>query len=262
MHQSSRPPLSSVTVPGHRWLLGVALVLVALLCLLPITGAVLAAVQDVPTFVADEPGLSWARIVRVFQIFLVLCVLALVLLIGTVGFLLWHAKKLVETAVKPNLPKLEKSVERIRQKHPDLSEDDLAKKLIYRQSNLAGLVGLVTGIGGLPTLPITIPIDIAISIKLQSNLVHMLRILHGEHVSAKALSETSLWLITTGGQELTAASSVLIRDLAVKSLSKSLLKFLPLLGGVVGYGLNWVSTQALGRLTLEWMQHQDAGTVA
>ncbi len=99
---------------------------------------------------------------------------------------------------------------------------------------------------------------VALTVKIQSNLVHMLRLLRGGHLGAEALSETSLWLITTGGQELTAASSTLIRNLVVKSLSKSLLKFLPILGGVVGYGLNRISTQALGRLTLKWMESQGA----
>ena len=241
-----------------------ALVLVALLCVLPVASdSVLAAVQDTP---ADASGsIVWAKLVFALQIFLLLSVVALVLLGGTVFFVLWRAKKWVADAVKPNLPKLEKTVERLRRKHPDASDEALAKKLIHRQANRSGLVGLATGIGGLPTLPFTIPVDIALTTKIQSNLIHMLRILRDDHHGAKplgaaALSDSSMWLITTGGKELTAASNVLIRDLAVKSLSKSLLKFLPLLGGVVGYGLNWIATQALGRLTLKWMEETDPRT--
>jgi hypothetical protein len=232
--------------------------LVALFCLLSATfhpvlasDSALASVQDAP---ARGQGPSFGtKLVWAFQIFVILSVIALVLLAGTLAFLFWRAKKLVENAVRPDLPKLERIVERLRQKHPDLDNAALTKKLMHRQANRAGLVGLLTGIGGLPTLPFTVPIDVALTVKIQSNLVHMLRLLRGEHADAGALSDSSLWLITTGGQELTTASSVLIRDLVVKSLSKSLLKFLPLLGGVVGYALNWFSTQALGRLTLKWM---------
>ena len=54
-------------------------------------------------------------------------------------------------------------------------------------------------------------------------------------------------------------SGALIRKLVVRFLSKSLLKFLPLVGGLVGFALNWMSTQALGRLTIEWLEGQ-AGT--
>lgn len=251
-------PPSLVPNPRRRRFRRTALFLVALLFLLPVVtfhhslaaDSALAA-QHAP---ARGQGPSFGtKLVWAFQIFVILSIVALVLLAGTLAFLFWRAKKLVENAVRPDLPKLERIVDGLRRKHPDLDHDALAKKLMHRQANRAGLVGLFTGIGGLPTLPFTVPIDVALTVKIQSNLVHMLRLLRGEHADADALSDSSLWLITTGGQELTTASSVLIRDLAVKSLSKSLLKFLPLLGGVVGYALNWFSTQALGRLTLKWM---------
>ncbi|MEM7356802.1 MAG: hypothetical protein AAF657_38665, partial [Acidobacteriota bacterium] len=198
----------------------------------------------------------WPGLRRALALFVFLCVVALVLLIGTVIFLLWRAKQLVATAVTPDLPKLEQLVEQLRTKHPALSTEALTKKIILRQANRAGLVGLATGIGGLPALPLAIPIDIAFTVKLQSNLVHLLRIVHSNahsNRSAEEVSESSLWLITSGSHELTAASGVMVRDLLVKYLSKSLLKFLPLIGGLVGFALNWLSTQALGRLTLKWL---------
>ena len=202
---------------------------------------------------------AWgATLKRALWIFLILSLGSLVLLIGTVLFLLWRAKKLVENAVRPDLPALERLVAGKRAKHPNLGAKALSKKLIHRQSLRAGLVGFVTGVGGLPTLPIAIPIDLALTIKLQSNLVHMLRIAKGGKVDTEDVSETSLWLITTGGQELAAASGAMIRELVVRLLSKSLLKFVPLVGGLVGFVLNWASTQTLGRLTLAWIEGQSA----
>ncbi len=208
---------------------------------------------------SPEPSGLGTRLKRILWIFLLLSIAGLVLLIGTVIFLFWRAKQLVENAVKPDLPSLERLVEAKRGKHPDLQPKDLAKKLIHRQATRAGLVGFVTGLGGLPTLPIAIPIDLAMTIKLQSNLVHMLRMATGDHVRAEDVSEASLWLITTGGQELAAASGTMIRKLVVGMLSKSLLKFVPLVGGLVGFALNWASTQTLGRLTLVWLEGQRAG---
>jgi hypothetical protein len=202
-----------------------------------------------------------ATLERLLWIFLILSLVALVLLIFTVLFLIWGAKRLVKNAVRPDLPALERLVARKRARHPDLAAKALAKKLIHRQSVRAGLVGFATGVGGLPTLPFAIPIDLALTVKLQSNLVHMLRIATGGKVGAEEVSETSLWLITTGGQELAAASGTMIRELVVKLLSKSLLKFVPLVGGLVGFVLNWASTQTLGRLTLAWIEGQ-AGAAA
>ncbi len=206
---------------------------------------------------ATQAESTWgASLRRALWIFAVLSLLGLVLLVGTTFFLLWRAKQMVENAVTPNLPALERLVAKKRSKHPALSPRRLARKLIHRQAARAGLVGFATGIGGLPALPIAVPIDLAVTIKLQSNLVHMLRISHGGRMAAEEVSEASLWLITTGGQELASASGALIRKLVVRLMSKSLLKFLPLIGGLVGFALNWASTLALGRLTLLWLEGQ------
>ncbi len=216
--------------------------------------------QDAETLAAGSDAIadpSWgATLRRAFWIFIALSLAGLVLLAGTTAFLLWRAKQMVENATTPNLPALEQLVAKKRRQHPDLSPRRLAKKLIHRQARRAGLVGFATGVGGLPALPIAVPIDLAVTIKLQSNLVHMLRISHGGRMAAEEVSEASLWLITTGGQELASASGALIRKLVVRLMSKSLLKFLPLIGGLVGFALNWASTLALGRLTLLWLEGQ------
>ncbi len=243
------------------------LFLLALWCVLavavPVTEGALTELQDGPGVeapaaddaAARQSGMG-AKLKRALWFFLLLSIAGLVLLIGTALFLFWRAKQLVENAVQPNLPALERLVAKKRAKYPDLGARRLSKKLIHRQATRAGLVGFATGLGGLPTLPIAIPIDLAATIKLQSNLVHMLRMASGGKVRAEEVSEASLWLITTGGQELAVASGTMIRELVVKLLSKSLLKFVPLVGGLVGFALNWASTQTLGRLTLRWLEGQ------
>ncbi len=259
----------------HTASIRTVVLLLALWCapmVVPLAGASLADDQagggqptvEAPATDGDaRPSGVGATLKRILWFFLLLSIGALVLLVGTVLFLLWHAKQLVENAVKPDLPALERLVAKERAKSsrreasgtkPELGPKRLAKKLIHRQATRAGLVGFVTGLGGLPALPIAVPIDLAATIKLQSNLVHMLRIAAGGPVQSEDVSETSLWLITTGGQELAAASGTMIRELVVKTLSKSLLKFVPLVGGLVGFVLNWASTQTLGRLTLRWLE--------
>ena len=205
---------------------------------------------------AAEPAGWGATLKRALWVFALLSIFGLALLAATALFLLWRAKQLVENAVRPNLPALERLVARKQTRHPDLDPKRLSKKLIHRQALRSGLVGFATGVGGLPTLAFAIPIDLAVTIKLQSNLVHMLRIANGGKVGAEDVSEASLWLITTGGQELAAASGAMIRKLVVGTLSKSLLKFVPLVGGLVGFAMNWASTQTLGRLTLLWLEGQ------
>ena len=183
---------------------------------------------------------------------LILCILAFLLFLLVVALLLWKAKQLVANAVKSDPVALAKLVDKLRHKHPDLDDQALCKKIILRQSNRAGLVGFITGVGGLPTLPLALPIDIAATIRIQANMVHMLRLVRG--VEEDEIPEAGLWLATTGGLELATAGSKALRELVVQIISKSLLKFLPLIGGLIGFGLNWASTQTMGRLGLSYME--------
>ncbi len=183
--------------------------------------------------------------------FLILCFLAFLLFLLVVALVLWKAKQLVANAVKSDPVALSKLVDRLRRKHPELDDRALCRKIILRQSNRAGLVGFITGVGGLPTLPLALPIDIAATIRIQANMVHMLRLVKDVHEDE--VPEAGLWLATTGGIELATAGSTALREVVVKIISKSLLKFLPLIGGVIGFGLNWASTQTMGRLGLKYM---------
>ena len=182
---------------------------------------------------------------------LIICVLALVLLLLVVALLLWKAKQLVANAVRSDPVALARLVERMRRKHPDLDDDTLCKKIILRQANRAGLVGFITGVGGLPAMPIALPIDIAATIRIQANMVHMIRLVR--ELPEDEVPDPGLWLAATGGTELVTTGGTALKKVVVGAISKSLLKFLPLIGGVIGFGLNWTSTQAIGRMGLQWL---------
>ena len=183
---------------------------------------------------------------------LVFSLIAFFLFLAVVGVLLWKAKQLVANAVKSNPVKLEKLLAKLRRAHPGLDDHALCRKIILRQSNRAGLVGFVTGLGGLPALPLALPIDIAATIRLQADMVHLLRLVHG--VDEVEVPEAGLWIATAGGMELATAGSQALRGVVAKTISKSLLKFVPLIGGLIGFGLNWASTQTMGRLGMRWLQ--------
>jgi uncharacterized protein (DUF697 family) len=185
-----------------------------------------------------------------FLVFLALSAIALVLLVGVTYWLLRRAKKLVANALDPDVAKLEKRLDRLRAKQPGADVEALASTIASQQAFRTGLVGFVTGLGGLPFLPLTLPIDIALTVRYQAELVHLLRLLYG----VDELPEAGLWIVTAGSQELTSASSAAIRNVLLKYVSKSLLKFLPLIGGLVGFALNWLSTRALGRLSRHFFE--------
>ncbi|WP_179313022.1 hypothetical protein [Winogradskyella undariae] len=54
-------------------------------------------------------------------------------------------------------------VGKLRVQNPNISDIDLAKKNVSRKSFKNGLVGTATGVGGLITLPLTVPADLIIT---------------------------------------------------------------------------------------------------
>ncbi|MEM1182681.1 MAG: hypothetical protein AAGM22_30325 [Acidobacteriota bacterium] len=214
----------------------------------------LASLESTVAQASAPPDLAFLdRLGTAFKWLLILSVIAFFLLFAVVGLLLWKAKQLVANAVTSNPAKLGKLLAKLRRAHPDLDDEALCGKIILRQSNRAGLVGLVTGLGGLPVLPLALPIDIAATIRLQADMVHLLRLVHG--VDEAEVPEAGLWIATAGGMELATAGSQALRGVVVKTISKSLLKFVPLIGGLIGFGLNWASTQTMGRLGVRWLRH-------
>lgn len=194
---------------------------------------------------------------RLFLVFLIVGAISLVLL-GLVSlWLLYKAKNLVAQALRPDLEKLARSVTELQRQHPDLDNDQLSQRLMRKHAFQSGLVGFVTGLGGLPTLAFTLPIDVGLTIRIQASLAHQLRMLRG--VPDDALHEAGLWVLTTGSQELASFSGAAVREMLVKAVSRTFLKFIPLIGGLVGFALNWVSTQALGHLVERWLRRYRAG---
>lgn len=189
-----------------------------------------------------------------FLVFLALCAAAFALFLLVVVLLLWRAKRMIENAARPDLPKLRSELDRWRARHPGLDDERLARKIVAAKSRHAGLIGFVTGFGGLPLLPLMLPLDLAATIKIQSQMVHLLRLLRApdDLDEQDFLGQAGLWALSTGGQRLATISTTAVRELVLKSAAQSLIKFVPFLGGVLGYGLSWLSTHAMGRGALAW----------
>lgn len=252
VHHLSQPAKSSrlPRIAGLGLLIALGCLLVPSLAIVPTLDAQEAAPAD---RAVDDQGVDWGeRLWHWFLVFLALSAIALVLLVGVTFWLLRRAKKLVANALDPDVAKLEKRLDRLRAKQPEADLEALASTIASQQAFRSGMVGFVTGLGGLPFLPLTLPIDIALTVRYQAELVHLLRLLYG----VDEVPEAGLWIVTAGSQELTSASSAAIRNVLLKYVSKSLLKFLPLIGGLVGFALNWLSTRALGRLSRHFFDNE------
>jgi hypothetical protein len=158
----------------------------------------------------------------------------------------------------------------------------LAKKIIYRKSIKNGLIGAVTGLGGLITLPVSIPTDLIWSWRVQASMAFSIAYVYG-HTKDTTDIKTDLYLILAGdsvkealkrlGIEVSknitkkAVQKFITRDIMVKiwkvigqkiitkagekSLT-SFMKMVPLVGAPVGFAFDWVSTQAVGKFAIAY----------
>lgn len=183
---------------------------------------------------------------------IVYCVLPLLLFSVTAYFVTRHLRNLTV----PNVEKLHREFDRIVARHPDASDADLIGRMIRRQALKAGEVGAITGLGGLLTLPITLPVDVLLSMRIQAATVQFIAERYGfEQVSEREL-EIRRYLIMVGGERLARQGQRLTAEFLQRFIGRSLAKFIPLLGALLGFGMNYTLARASGGIAYRWYSGQ------
>ncbi|MEJ5866975.1 EcsC family protein [Pseudokineococcus sp. 5B2Z-1] len=148
-------------------------------------------------------------------------------------------------------------------------------RLIATHVRLTSTTGFLTGVGGLVTLPVTVPADLTALWLAQGRMAGGIAHIRGYDVTTEEVhSVVLLSLLGASGAEALAAAGVQIGTKSALSAVKkipgrvlieinkkvgfrlitkagtkgviNLTKLVPLAGGVVGGGVNGVSTQAVG----------------
>ena len=171
----------------------------------------------------------------------------------------------------------------------DLAEDYLMRDgtlsenvnaLIRWQNTKAGTSGFLTGLGGLITLPVTVPANISVVLLVQVRMIAAIAIMGGYDVkddrvrtlvymclagnaAKEIMSKMGIDLTTRlarsaiqsiSGKTLTAINQAVGFRLVTKFGEKGVLNMgraIPLLGGVVGATFEVVSTNAIGNIARE-----------
>lgn len=149
------------------------------------------------------------------------------------------------------------------------SLNDQVDSLIKWQVAKSAASGFVTGIGGLITLPIAVPANIASVMYVQIRMICAIAHMGGHDIkSDKVKTFIYLCMVGNGAKELLKNVSVrvsekvlirtvnsLVNQLSTKLAAKvgekgatSLGKAVPVLGGVVGGSLDAVSTRIIGKV--------------
>ena len=173
-------------------------------------------------------------------------------------------------------------VSKLREQNVGISDYDLAKKIVGRKAFKNGLVGAATGVGGLITLPITIPIDLVATWKIQITTALTVAHVFG-HTHQTTDLKTDVYLILAGSSAQEALKKVGVevgkavtkkviekhvtkevmkkiwrvipQRIITKAGGKSLLSFsrmVPLIGAPIGFGFDYLGTNTMGKLAIKY----------
>lgn len=188
----------------------------------------------------------------------------------------------INKAVVKHQPEISTYVAKLRLQNPGITDIELSKKIVSRKSLKNGLVGASTGVGGLITLPVTVPADLLITWKMQIYLALTIAHIFG-HTSNTTDLKTDVYLILAGnsskevlkrfgialGNGMTKKAiqkgvtremmkkiwKVIPQKIITKAGEKSMtsfMKLVPLVGAPIGFGFDYVATNAVGKLAIKF----------
>lgn len=185
--------------------------------------------------------------------------------------------KVINNEIYKENEHVEKYVENLKRLNTDISIENLVEKIIKRRSWKACGVGAVTNIGGLITMPITMPTDLYVTFRIQTRMILAIAYLYGWDIKDREIA-TDILLVMGGNGALEALSGagikvgqefakkavdkyinrevmkrinkVVSRKLITKAGEKSLTSFtklVPLVGAPIGGAVNLFGTAAVGK---------------
>jgi uncharacterized protein (DUF697 family) len=188
--------------------------------------------------------------------FALLCVLPLIIF-GVMAFIVYRAgQQRLETWLGPDVAKMQAEYEALRTRYPRLSEDALLAHIIQGQAVKAGIVGALTSVGGLITLPIALPIDIVLSFRIQAALISFIAHLYGGSDSETRSASVRSYLVMTGSSRVTQSTTRFLMSWALRIIGKSFSKLIPIVGALIGFGVNYAIVQVMGRAAARWYTAQ------
>lgn len=186
---------------------------------------------------------------------LVVCILPAISM-AILGFVAFRfGKRQLDNLVDPNVDKLYAQYTAMYQQNPDDADTErMVRKIIHQQAVKCGIVGAVTGIGGFITLPITLPIDYVLSVRIQSTMVRFIARTYGQEEATDARAAN--YMIMTGSGQVTQMSQRVLMRYSSRILGRFMGKFaskiIPFIGAGVGFLVNYTLARSTGRLALRW----------
>ncbi|GAB4079955.1 EcsC family protein [Modestobacter muralis] len=169
--------------------------------------------------------------------------------------------------------------------------EEAVKALVRNHCAIAGAQGFITNVGGLVTLPIALPANIGAAYLVQTHLAGAIAAVHGHDLDAEAVrSAILLCLVGNAGTEVVKRFGIkvsskltitmieripievirrinkrvgfmLIAKFGTKRSVVTLAKWVPMVGGFIGGGVDTAATWAVGAYAHRAFQRSDGEPV-
>jgi hypothetical protein len=163
-----------------------------------------------------------------------------------------YAFRWFQRLTTPDVMELQQRFARMQAANPQAPVEVLVQQIIREQALRSGIVGAITGIGGFVTLPIALPIDLILSMRLQAAMIRFIATLYGHGNPDSQEAKLQTYLVMSGGTEVSGVSFRLIMRIVVRMLGESFAHLVPIFGAVVGFGINYIIAQTTGKIAMRW----------
>jgi hypothetical protein len=188
--------------------------------------------------------------------------------------------KVVDWMIENSVGDVAGYVSKLREQNANISDDDLAWKILHRKTFKNGLVGAATGVGGLITLPVAVPADLLASWRIQIFMAMSIAHVYGLQPESADL-KTDVYLILAGDsakEALKRAGIEVSKGVTKKAVEKyvtrevmkkiwkvipqkiitkageksmtSFMKMVPLVGAPVGFVFDYVAARTVGKTAI------------
>lgn len=181
--------------------------------------------------------------------FALVCVVPLIVVAVIAALVFTVGRRALSEFLNPDVGELRRRFQRLRAAHPSASNEELIGRLIRGQAVRSGVVGAVTGLGGFITLPVALPLDVLLSLRLQAAIVDFIAEMYGRGDSDAERRVRTALILSGSGRLGETVFSVIMRFL-LRVVGKSFSKLIPFIGAAVSFGLNFAIAQAVGSLAL------------
>jgi uncharacterized protein (DUF697 family) len=113
-----------------------------------------------------------------------------------------------------------------------------------------GVIGAITGIGGFITLPIGLPVDIILSLRLQAAMVDLIAAVYGHATDSEAEAKIRTFLIMSAGGEISQRATGAAIKFLLRVIGKSFSKLIPVIGAIISFAVDYSICQAVGRVAV------------